>query len=81
MSHAAPEFELFRVEDGNGWKKVSAQQTYADPYIQIERAQYLTPGRSTAPHGPGHRRSPESALDQGHKNPRQRQAPRLATQP
>ena len=49
MSRAVPEFELFRVEDGNGWKKVSARQTYADPYIQIERAQYLTPGRQDKP--------------------------------
>lgn len=49
MSLAVPDFELFRVEDKDGWKKVSAQQTYADPYIQIERAQYLTPGRSQTP--------------------------------
>lgn len=49
MSRAVPDFELFRVEDTDGWKKVAAQQTYADPYIQIERAQYLTPGRSQAP--------------------------------
>ena len=49
MSRAVPDFELFRVEDKDGWKKVSAQQTYSDPYIQIERAQYLTPGRSQTP--------------------------------
>lgn len=49
MSRAVPDFELFRVEDKDGWKKISAQQTYADPYIQIERAQYLTPGRSQTP--------------------------------
>lgn len=49
MSLAVPDFELFRVEDKDGWKKISAQQTYADPYIQIERAQYLTPGRSQTP--------------------------------
>ena len=49
MIGTALDFELFRVEDGGGWKKVSAQQTYADPYIQIERAQYLTPGRSQTP--------------------------------
>lgn len=49
MSGTVLDFELFRVEDTDGWKKVSAQQTYADPYIQIERAQYLTPGRSQTP--------------------------------
>ena len=49
MSSSPLDFELFRVEDGGGWKKVSAQQTYADPYIQIERAQYLTPGRREKP--------------------------------
>lgn len=49
MSQAVPDFELFRVEDTDGWKKVAAQQTYADPYIHIERAQYLTPGRSQMP--------------------------------
>lgn len=49
MSGTTADFELFRVEDTDGWKKVSTQQTYADPYIQIERAQYLTPGRSVTP--------------------------------
>lgn len=49
MSGTVLDFELFRVEDTDGWKKVSAEQTYADPYIQIERAQYLTPGRSVTP--------------------------------
>lgn len=49
MTQAVPDFELFRVENTDGWKKVAAQQTYADPYIQIERAQYLTPGRSQTP--------------------------------
>jgi 8-oxo-dGTP pyrophosphatase MutT (NUDIX family) len=49
MSSTALDFELFRVEDKDGWKKVSALETYADPYIQIERAQYLTPGRRVEP--------------------------------
>lgn len=44
-----PDFPLFHIRDGAGWKKLSARQTYADPYIQIERADYLTPGR---PHHP-----------------------------
>jgi 8-oxo-dGTP pyrophosphatase MutT (NUDIX family) len=44
-----PDFPLFQVRDGQGWKKLSARQTYADPYIQIERADYLTPGRPTTP--------------------------------
>lgn len=39
------EFPLFQVREGGGWKKVAATQVYADPYIQIERAEYLTPGR------------------------------------
>ncbi len=43
------EFPLFQVREGGGWAKVAAQQVYADPYIQIERADYLTPGR---PHRP-----------------------------
>jgi 8-oxo-dGTP pyrophosphatase MutT (NUDIX family) len=41
----AKDFPLFHIGTGAGWKKVSARQTYADPYIQIERADYLTPGR------------------------------------
>lgn len=48
QSDAQP-FPLFHVRDGGGWQKVSAQQTYADPYIQIERADYLTPGRPNKP--------------------------------
>jgi 8-oxo-dGTP pyrophosphatase MutT (NUDIX family) len=44
-----PRFDLFRVEDVNGWRKVSARETYADPYIQIERAEYLTPNRQERP--------------------------------
>jgi 8-oxo-dGTP pyrophosphatase MutT (NUDIX family) len=48
-SPALAPFPLFQVRDGGGWKKVAARQTYADPYIQIERADYLTPGR---PHHP-----------------------------
>jgi 8-oxo-dGTP pyrophosphatase MutT (NUDIX family) len=42
-------FPLFQVRDGDGWQKVSARETYADPYIQIERADYLTPGRPNQP--------------------------------
>lgn len=51
MSHSqvSPPFPLFKVRDGAGWQKVSARQTYADPYIQIERADYLTPGRPDQP--------------------------------
>jgi hypothetical protein len=45
----APTFPLFQVRDGDGWQKVSARETYADPYIQIERADYLTPGRPNQP--------------------------------
>jgi 8-oxo-dGTP pyrophosphatase MutT (NUDIX family) len=43
------DFPLFQIRDGNGWKKVASRQTYADPYIQIERADYLTPGRPDRP--------------------------------
>jgi 8-oxo-dGTP pyrophosphatase MutT (NUDIX family) len=50
MSHPTlNDFPLFHVRDGGGWKKVAARQTYADPYIQIERADYLTPGRPDKP--------------------------------
>lgn len=45
MSTAAINFELFRIEDRDGWQKVSSRQTHADRYIQIEEAEYLTPGR------------------------------------
>ena len=45
MSQVDLQFDLFRVEDTDGWQRVSAQQTYADPYIQIERVNYRTPGR------------------------------------
>jgi 8-oxo-dGTP pyrophosphatase MutT (NUDIX family) len=44
-----PSFPLFEVRDHAGWQKVSARQTYADPYIQIEVAHYLTPARPRNP--------------------------------
>jgi ADP-ribose pyrophosphatase len=44
-----PEFELFEVRDVDGWKKLSAQEVYADPYIQIERVKYRTPNRQEVP--------------------------------
>ena len=44
-----PDFELFEVRDGDGWQKLSAKQVYADPYIQIERADYQTPHRQETP--------------------------------
>lgn len=43
------DFPLFHVRDGGGWKKVAARPAYTDPYIQIERADYLTPGRPDKP--------------------------------
>lgn len=50
MTPATPaDFPLFHVRDGGGWKKVAARPAYADPYIQIERADYLTPGRPDKP--------------------------------
>lgn len=42
-------FDLFRVEDKDGWRKVSGEEVYADPYIQIEKARYLTPHRQQRP--------------------------------
>jgi len=43
------DFEKFEVRDGDGWEKVSATETYADPYIQIERATYHSPSRPGEP--------------------------------
>lgn len=42
-------FEKFRLIDGDGWKKVSSEETYRDPYIQIERATYHSPSRPGEP--------------------------------
>lgn len=46
---AGQSFELFRLRDEGGWKKVAGREVYADPYIQIERAEYLTPHRQERP--------------------------------
>ena len=45
----AKDFPLFQIRPGDGWKKVASRQTYADPYLQIEHADYLTPGRPNKP--------------------------------
>ncbi len=45
MSLAEPQFDLFRVQDKDGWRKVSAQTVFDDPHIQIEKAGYVTPSR------------------------------------
>ena len=44
-----PEFELFRVEDRDGWQKVDGEMVFDNPHIQIEKAHYLTPHRQTTP--------------------------------
>ena len=46
---AADSFELFRLRDEDGWRKVGSEMMYRDPYIQIERAEYLTPNRQDRP--------------------------------
>lgn len=50
MSGAAvPDFDLFRVEDRDGWRKAGGEMVYTDPFIQIEQARYLTPSRHDHP--------------------------------
>ena len=44
-----PEFDLFRVEDRDGWQKVDGEMVFDNPHIQIEKAHYLTPHRRTTP--------------------------------
>ena len=46
---STPHFERCLIEDHDGWKKVSSHQTYADDYIQIEKAEYLTPTHQDKP--------------------------------
>ena len=45
MPNDLPDFEKFAVRNGDGWVKLSSKEVYADPYIQIERAKYLSPSR------------------------------------
>ena len=40
---ANPDFEKCIIEDRDGWELVSSKEKYADDYIQIEQAEYLTP--------------------------------------
>ncbi len=49
MPTASPAFELFRVEDRDGWQTVARESVYADPHIQIEQVQMLTPTRRSKP--------------------------------
>ena len=42
-------FERCLIEDRDGWKLVSSEQKYADDYIQIEQAEYLTPTQQDKP--------------------------------
>ncbi len=46
---AVPHFERCLIEDRDGWRKVSSHQSYADDYIQIEKAHYLTPTHQDHP--------------------------------
>ena len=49
MSTRTGHFELVRIEDGNGWQKVSGEMACASPHVQIETARYLTPMRREEP--------------------------------
>ena len=53
-------FERCLIEDRDGWKLVSSTEKYADEYIQIEQAEYLTPTQQDTPipWTIAHRRSP-----------------------
>jgi len=44
-----PDFDKFEVADGDGWEKLSADETYADPYVQIEVATYHSPSKPGVP--------------------------------
>ncbi len=49
MSTGTGHFELVRIEDGNGWQKVSGEMNYVSPHVQIETVRYLTPMRQEKP--------------------------------
>jgi len=44
-----PQFELVRVEDGNGWRKTAGENVYQSAHVHVEDVQVLTPTRPDKP--------------------------------
>ncbi len=49
MSTVEAQFELVRFEDRAGWRKLSAEQVYVSPHVQVEQVRFETPARGTRP--------------------------------
>ncbi len=45
----APSFPLFKVEDRDGWQKVSSTRLFDNPHISVDRVECLTPHRHEKP--------------------------------
>ncbi|MDB6120054.1 MAG: nudF [Verrucomicrobiaceae bacterium] len=48
MSSGGEQFELVRVEDGQGWKKAGGTMLYESDHVQVEDVQCITPTRPDA---------------------------------
>ncbi len=44
-----PEFDLFHVEDRDGWERVQTECVYDNPHLQVDRIRYRTPSRRGEP--------------------------------
>ena len=49
MNRPGAEFPLFRIENRDGWQRVSSERVFDHPHVSVERAEYLTPNRRTTP--------------------------------
>ena len=49
MTAEAPQFDLVRVADGHGWRKVFGEKVYQSPHVDVENVRCLTPARPDKP--------------------------------
>lgn len=49
MSPESPDFPLFKVQDKDGWQRVSTERLYDNPHISVDRVECLTPHRQEKP--------------------------------
>lgn len=45
MNGSTPDFPLFRVEDRDGWRRVSTQRVFSSAHVSVDQVQCLTPHR------------------------------------
>jgi 8-oxo-dGTP pyrophosphatase MutT (NUDIX family) len=49
MSLDATDFPLFKVEDRDGWQRISTKRVFDNPHISVDEVSCLTPHRQDAP--------------------------------